>query len=435
MDKFIWLSALAQFFIIFPSALSCYFPVKNQMKYTKKRTAFICLAVLIPYSFIGASVCTVFKTDINSILIPSLIVFFFLYYITVNIDIPKALAVYTGVCAVQSFSLQFTYAFCQPPAHLEIVPLQQSLLQAGISCLIVIIAFYPACKQSAWMISHLDVPKIWYYTLVPSFVFLFFNLAVLPGFYTAINTEEFPLLFTMMEGCLLMLLISIYILFYQGATIILEHYKLNERSQLLEMQSHQYHALKEHMKQTSRLRHDFRHSVHVLSSLVNQGDIENIKKHLDGYELQLSEYMLKDYCADATLNALFGYYHEMAVLAGIKTDWSARLPELHGITGTDIAALFGNILENAIEGCQTLPEGQRYFKLVAEIKQGNRLYIVSTNSFNGYVQKTKEGYNSTKHSGRGTGLVSINAVAEKYSGYSQIYNSGNEFFVDVMIKI
>ncbi len=145
--------------------------------------------------------------------------------------------------------------------------------------------------------------------------------------------------------------------------------------------------------------------------------------------------MLKDYCADATLNALFGYYHEMAVLAGIKTDWSARLPELHGITGTDIAALFGNILENAIEGCQTLPEGQRYFKLVAEIKQGNRLYIVSTNSFNGYVQKTKEGYNSTKHSGRGTGLVSINAVAEKYSGYSQIYNSGNEFFVDVMIKI
>ncbi len=85
----------------------------------------------------------------------------------------------------------------------------------------------------------------------------------------------------------------------------------------------------------------------------------------------------------------------MAVLAGIKTDWSARLPELHGITGTDIAALFGNILENAIEGCQTLPEGQRYFKLVAEIKQGNSLYIVSTNSFNGYVQKTKEGYNST----------------------------------------
>ena len=160
-----------------------------------------------------------------------------------------------------------------------------------------------------------------------------------------------------------------------------------------------------------------------------------LKKHLDGYELQLSEYMLRDYCADATLNALFGYYHEMAVLAGIKTDWSARLPELHGITGTDIAALFGNILENAIEGCQTLPEGQRYFKLVAEIKQGNSLYIVSTNSFNGYVQKTKEGYNSTKHSGRGTGLVSINAVAEKYSGYSQIYNSGNEFFVDVMIKI
>lgn len=435
MDKFIWLSALAQFFIIFPSALSCYFPIKNQMKYTKKRTVFICLAVLIPYSFIGASVCTVFKTDINSILIPSLIVFFFLYYITVNIDIAKALAVYTGVCAVQSFSLQFTYAFCQPLAHLEIVPLQQSLLQAGISCLIVIIAFYPACKQSAWMISHLDVPKIWYYTLVPSFVFLFFNLAVLPGFYTAINTEEFPLLFAMMESCLLMLLISIYILFYQGATIILEHYKLNERSQLLEMQSHQYHALKEHMKQTSRLRHDFRHSVHVLSSLANQGDIENIKKHLDGYELQLSEYMLRDYCADATLNALFGYYHEMAVSAGVDTDWHIELPNPLSVTETDMASLLGNLIENAIQGCLTVPENRRYFCLTTEIRHGTSLYIVSTNSFDGEIRKGADGYRSTKHSGQGTGLVSIAAVAEKYGGQAQISNSDSEFCVDVVLEI
>ena len=433
MDKFTWLSAIVQFFIIFPSALSCYFPVKNHMKYTIKKTAVICMAVLVPYSFIGASVCTVFKADVNFVLIPSLIIFFFLYYLTIKTDIPKALAVFIGVCSVQSFPLQFTYILYQYPA--KNVHIQQSLLQAGISCIIVIIAFYPASRQSAWMISNLDIPKIWYYTLVPSSIFLLFNLAILPYFFKAVNKEKLPLLFPLMEGCMLMLLVSIYVLFYQGGTIILEHYKLNERSQLLEMQSHQYYALKEHMKQTSRLRHDFRHSVHILSTLSNQGDIENIKKHLAGYELQLSEHMLMDYCADATLNALFCYYHEIAVLAGIKTDWSARLPKLPGITGTDTAALFGNILENAIEGCQTLPKGQRYFKLVTEVRDGNSLYIISTNSFNGYVKKTKEGYSSTKHSGRGTGLVSINAVVEKYSGYSQIYNSTNEFFVDVMIKI
>lgn len=435
LDKFTWLSALAQFFIIFPAAFSCYFPVKNQMKYTIKRTAIICIAVLVPYSLIGASVCTIIKTDVNFILMPSLIVFFFLYRLTIKTSIIKALAVFTGVCAVQSFSLQFSYAFLQPPGYTEkIIPIQSSLLQAVISCLIVIIAFYPSCHYSSRMIDKLVFSRIWNYTLIPSAVFLFFNLAVLPYLYSYINTEKLPVLVPLLEGSLLMLLVSIYLLFYQGATIILKHYELREHTQLLEMQSHQYHTLKEHMKQTSRLRHDFRHSVHLLSALADKGDIENIKKHLAGYESELLKYMSIDYCSDATLNALFSYYHEMAVLAGIKTDWKIRLAEPLSIPGTDIAALFGNILENAIEGCQTLPEGQRYFKLVAEIRQGNSLYIVSTNSFNGYTRKTKEGYISTKHSGRGTGLVSINAVAEKYSGYSQVYHRGNEFFVDVMIK-
>lgn len=436
MDKFIWLSVFAQFIIIFPSAISCYFPVKNQMKYTIKKTAIICIAVLVPYSLIGASVCAVLKINANYIIMPSLIVFFFLYYLTIKTNILKALAVYVGVCAVQSFSLHFSYAFLQNPGYTEkIIPLQYSVLQAVISCLIVIIAFYPSCHYSAGMIDSLESPKIWNYTLIPSSISMFFNLVILPYFYSYINTEKLPVLVPLLEGCILMLLVSIYLLFYQGATIMLGHYELRERSQLLEMQSHQYHTLKEHMMQTSRLRHDFRHSVHLLSSLANEGDIESIKKHLAAYESELLKHMPANYCADDTLNALFGYYHEMAVLASIKTDWKTRITKPLSIPGTDIAALFGNILENAIEGCKTLPEGQRYFKLSVEIKQENSLYIVSTNSFNGYVKKTKDRYNSTRHSGRGTGLASINAVAEKYSGYSQIYNSDKEFFVDVMIQI
>ena len=436
MDKFIWLSALAQFFIILPSATSCYFAVKNQMKYTTKRTAIMCISVLVPYSIIVASVCTIYKINANYILMPSLVVFFLMYRLTIKISTIKALSVFIGVCAVQSSSLQFSYAFLQYPGYTEkIIPIQYSLIQAVISCLIVIIAFYPACHYATWMIDNMEFSRIWVYTLIPSFIFLLFNLAVLPYFYNAIDTEKLSAIVPVLEGCLLMLLVSIYLLFYQGAMIILEHYKLREHAQLLEVQSHQYHTLKEHMLQTSRLRHDFRHSVHLLSNLADKGDIENIKKHLTGYESELLRYMSIDYCADATLNALFGYYHEMAVLAGIKTDWKTRITEPLSIPGTDIAALFGNILENAIDGCQTLPEGQRYFKLLVEMKHGDSLYIISTNSFNGYAKKTKDGYNSTKHNGKGTGIVSINAVAEKYSGYSQVYNNDNEFFIDVMIKI
>ena len=241
-------------------------------------------------------------------------------------------------------------------------------------------------------------------------------------------------LFLLLEGCLFAILTAIYLLFYRGTLVILEHARLKEDTQLLEMQSHQYRALQEHMRQTTQLRHDFRHSIHLLSSLAEEGDIGSIRTHLAEYEVSLSENKPINYCANAALNALFGYYHEMAVSAGIDTDWHIELPEPLPTTELDMVSLFGNLMENAIDGCLTIPEGRRYFCLTTENRHGNRLYIVSTNSFNGKVRKDKDGYHSTKHSGNGIGLTAIAAAAEKYGGSAQASNSGSEFFVDVLLK-
>ena len=116
-------------------------------------------------------------------------------------------------------------------------------------------------------------------------------------------------------------------------------------------------------------------------------------------------------------------------------DWHIELPEPLSVTELDMASMFGNLMENAIDGCLTVPEGKRYFCLTTEIRHGNRLYIVSTNSFNGRVQKGKDGYHSTKHSGNGIGLAAIAATAEKYGGSARVSNSSSEFFVDVVMKI
>lgn len=125
----------------------------------------------------------------------------------------------------------------------------------------------------------------------------------------------------------------------------------------------------------------------------------------------------------------------MAVSAGIETDWHIELPDPLPVAELDMTSLFGNLMENAIDGCLTVPEGSRYFCLTTEIRHGNRLYIVSTNSFDGKVRKGKNGYRSTKHSGDGIGLASIAAAAEKYGGSVQASHSDTAFFVDVALKI
>lgn len=438
MDMTRWLSALAQFLVLLPSAASCYYTMKNQMKHTLIKATALYTAVLLPYAFLCSALSTLLRIDANIILLPSLILFFFPYRHTVTASLPKCLAIYVGVCAVQTFPVQFAYsfdAFLHPESGAADFSMEAAFFQLGLSCLVAAAFAWPACQRFFRIVDCVDIPKIWYSTIILSSIFLIFNIVAIPQSYSTLHTGRMFFLFLLLEGCLFAILTAIYLLFYWGTTVILEHAELKEHTHLLEMQSRQYRALQEHMRQTTGLRHDFRHSVHLLSSLAEKSDINSIRTHLAGYEASLANNTPVNYCANAALNALFGYYYEMAVSAGIDTDWHIELPEPLPTTELDMVSLFGNLMENAIDGCRTVPEGRRYFCLTTEMRHGNRLYIVSTNSFDGRVRKGKDGYRSTKHSGNGIGLTAIAAAAEKYGGSAQASNSDTEFFVDVALKM
>ena len=101
MDKFV--SILLQTLILLPGAASCYLPVKSRMKHSPAKTAALCTAVILPYSLAASLLCMFFSIDINGILFLSLVLFFFLYRRTVELDLSCSLAVYAGVCAIETF--------------------------------------------------------------------------------------------------------------------------------------------------------------------------------------------------------------------------------------------------------------------------------------------------------------------------------------------
>lgn len=433
-----WLSVWIRLLVLIPCALSCYLPAKNQMRFSMAKTAALCCAVLIPFSVVGACVMTAFEIDTNAFVLPAVIAFFFIFRLTVKLDFPKILAIYVGVCAIQTFPAQFSIiadAYLRTDA--EVFSIQAAIIQLGLSCLLAAAFIYPARYLFFKMVDRLEIPKIWYFVTALSSIFLIFNILVMPthNSYDIIRESRLQYLFPAVECSALAVLVAIYVLFYQSSLVIVEHAQLEKRSQLLEMQAHQFRELQEYMRQTARLRHDFRHSASLLSTLADNGDLDSIRAHLSEYVRRLAESAPVQYCSNAALNALFGYYREMADSESIITDWKIELPEPLTVSELDMVALFGNIMENAISACSALPEGERYFNLTAEIRHGSTLYIVSTNSFDGKVRKGKDGYLSTKHGGRGTGLISIAAAAEKYGGSAQARNSDKEFFVDVVMKI
>lgn len=302
-----WLAPLLQLLVLLPAAASCYFAVKDRRQYSFIRTAALCTAALLPCCFLGAWLCSSRGLSVNVAFFASLVLFFFLYRRTVDADLSRCLAVYVGVCAVQTFPAQFDHAFhaaLYPSSAGTALPAEAALFQLGLSCLIVLLAVRPACFRFSHTVDCLDIPKIWYSTVVISSVFLLLNVLAVPQFYAALYPGRLLYLFVLLEGEALALLAAIYVLFYWGATVILEH-----------------------------------------------------------------------------------------------------------------------------------AEGWRYFSLTAEVHRGSRLYIVSTNSFDGKVKRGKHGYLSTKHSGAGTGLASIAAVADKYGGSMRAQSSEKEFCVDAVLNI
>jgi len=95
--------ALPPFLVLLPSAISCYYTMKNQLRYTLPKTVLVCLAVILPYSILAALLCTTFSIDENVVFLPSLIVLFFVFRYTVTACLPKCVPIYVGVCAAQSF--------------------------------------------------------------------------------------------------------------------------------------------------------------------------------------------------------------------------------------------------------------------------------------------------------------------------------------------
>ncbi len=163
MDMNRWLSALPQFLILLPFAASCYYTMKNQMRHTPFKTAALCTAVLLPYAFLCSFLCAMLRVDANVILLPSLILFFFLYRRTVTASLSKCLAVYVGVCAVQTFPAQFAYAFdsyLHPLSGAADFSMEAAFFRLGLSCLVAASFAWPACRYFFRMVDCLNLPKI-----------------------------------------------------------------------------------------------------------------------------------------------------------------------------------------------------------------------------------------------------------------------------------
>lgn len=438
MNLPVWLLPIISFLNLIPGALFCYLPMKNQLRFSGRRIFLLCAGLWLIYAPAAAMLSLYLNTYVNYIFMLSLVLFFFFFQKTVKTDVSRTLSVITNACALLSFPSISAYvfdAYLHPESGAAGFSAEAGLFQLALSIIMVLLAALPLRRYYGWMLDSLDIPKVWYTALMfPAMLFLL-NMLMIPRSYQTLYTGRILPVFFLLELILILLLLFFYLVFYHTASMILEHAHQEEAIHFLEIQAEQYEALQNHIQQTRQLRHDFRHLVHGMTGLADSGDFETLRLRLHEYQNGLELGAPVYYCLNAALNALFNYYKDMAASEGIRIDWNIQIPEPLTISELDLCSLLGNLLENAAAGCRTVPEEQRFFCLSIVPKNAGCLYIVSTNSFDGRLKKDQKGYLSTKHGGSGIGLFSIKAIAGRYGGTVQISDSGQKFFVNIMLKI
>ena len=186
--------------------------------------------------------------------------------------------------------------------------------------------------------------------------------------------------------------------------------------------------------QMRMLRHDINNHLSAMSLLLKEGRTEEAQKYLqeitNDLESTLPVARTGIHALDMILWNKISLAKESYITIQLTID--GMLTDLQ-ISDYELCSLLGNLLDNAIEATQKLPEENRTIHLRIG-KQLDMLCIFCENPF-AIVQKEGNRFITLKtdHQNHGLGLRQIKHIAHKYNGTVDIKTEDNIFSVSVLL--
>ncbi len=237
---------------------------------------------------------------------------------------------------------------------------------------------------------------------------------------------------------LLCINLGAFLIYHIVVCLISEYDKntvLKNQNHQLTLQKLQYENLRDKILETRRAKHDIRHHIAVMAGYLQDKKYDELETYLAGYQNSFPDNSSVILCKNYTANLLLLYFSEQAKKHGISFSVLADIPEKINITENDLSVLLGNLIENAIDACQNLPEDQRRIIIRAKLED-HALVLTIDNPYAGEPKQNKNGeYLSSKHAGTGLGIESARQIALHYNGTFLIEQKNGMFFVSVLLNL
>ncbi|MFE3576193.1 GHKL domain-containing protein [Lysinibacillus sp. NPDC059133] len=223
---------------------------------------------------------------------------------------------------------------------------------------------------------------------------------------------------------------GVFILIVIGSVFFLQRWYQKEVVEEVEATEDTYQAeIKTLITSVSSLRHDFTNHIQVLHGFLQLDKPDQAKQYLSSLSKEVQAInSLKLNIDHPGLSILLQTKKLTAQNHNIEMDFTVTQDEFNKIKTTDLIKILSNLIDNAIDAANELPEEQR--KITICCKADDTQYIFKVTNTGPNIAEAgqifKQGFSTKKpESGkiRGQGLFIVNEIVNKYDGQITIDSS------------
>ncbi len=245
--------------------------------------------------------------------------------------------------------------------------------------------------------------------------------------FTTIHTSELFIIRTVIDFTA----VSMLYLYHELMLQTVETIEAKTLKNMYEMQYSQYQIQEESMALVNQKYHDLKHQILALKA----GATGDTNEYLDKMLQDIKRYETSYNTGNRVLDTILSAEAMKCQARGIELTCVADGSILSFMDPMDISALFGNALDNAIEGVEKIPAKEERLIHMAIDSQKSFVRIYVENRYTGRIKFRHNLPLTTKADTNyhGFGIKSMKSIAEKYDGSIQADARDGWFHLSILI--
>ncbi len=216
--------------------------------------------------------------------------------------------------------------------------------------------------------------------------------------------------------------------------VLARHEELEAARRLSEVQATYYQSLQREQAGVRTLKHDLHNHIATARHLLAEDKPDEAARYLAQLSASPALAGSVQICENEVANAVLCDKAAIMKQNGLTADWEVSLPGQLAIPDTELCALLGNALDNAIEAAQNAQD--KCILLRARADKGVLMLRVE-NALNAPLQRQGHLFKTTKADTKthGLGLAGMQSIAQRHGGTMEVTAENDRFELMVFLPL